>query len=188
MSSNIEVQRICQCCNNEFIAKKTTTKYCSHKCASRAYKQRLKNVKIEESNAETFKVKNKQIIDLKEKEFLTVKEVSILLGFSTRTLYRMINENRINAHKFTERKTIVKRSDIDSLFHKSKPQQVDKNILKQPEQPEIKDCYTISEIVQKFNISNGALYNLIKRKNIIKYTKGKYTYVAKKEIEAIFLN
>lgn len=188
MSSNIEVQRICQCCNNEFIAKKTTTKYCSHKCASRAYKQRLKNVKIEVSNIETFKVKNKTVIDLKDKEFLTVKEASLLLGFSTRTLHRMIKENRLNAHKFTERKTIVKRSDIDSLFEKPKPQQLDKSILTQTKQPEINDCYTISEIVEKFNISNGALYNLIKRKNIIKYNKGKYTYVAKKDIEAIFLN
>ncbi|RXR16311.1 DNA-binding protein [Flavobacterium amnicola] len=186
MSSNIEVLRICQYCNNEFIAKKTTTKHCSHKCASRAYKQRLKVLKIEESNAETFKIKNKTIVDLKEKEFLTVKEVSLLLGFSTRTLYRMINENKLNAHKFTERKTIVKRSDIDLLFEQPKPQQSKTNLLEPIKNPEIIDCYTISEIVEKFNISNGALYNLIKRKNINKFSKGKYTYIAKRDIDIIF--
>lgn len=186
MSSNIEIQRICECCNHEFTAKKTTTRFCSHKCASRAYKLRLKNDKIEKSNIETLKIKNKPIIDLKDKEFLTVKEVSLLLGFSTRTLYRMINENKINAYNFTERKTIIKRSDIDLLFEKPKPHHQDIIVLKQEEMPKIEDCYTITEIVQKFNISNGALYNLIKRKKINKFSKGKYTYITKKDIEAIF--
>ena len=50
MSSNIQVQRICQYCSNEFTARTTTTLYCSHKCNSAAYKARLRDTKIEESN------------------------------------------------------------------------------------------------------------------------------------------
>jgi len=42
----------------------------------------------------------------------------------------------------------------------------------------------ITEIQKKFNISIGALYNLIKRNNIGKFSQGKFTYVAKKDIEA----
>lgn len=56
MSSNIRIQRICQHCNNEFTARTTVTKYCSHKCASRAYKDRTRKKKVEKSNAETKKI------------------------------------------------------------------------------------------------------------------------------------
>ena len=34
----MEVKRICKWCGKPFIAKKTTTNYCSHQCASQGYK------------------------------------------------------------------------------------------------------------------------------------------------------
>lgn len=42
MSSNIKINRVCNFCNKDFIAKTTVTKYCSHKCASASYKKRAK--------------------------------------------------------------------------------------------------------------------------------------------------
>ncbi|WP_264550798.1 helix-turn-helix domain-containing protein [Flavobacterium sp. N2038] len=184
MSSNISVYRICGFCGSEFLAKKTTTKYCSLKCASKDYKIRLRNQKIESSNLQTIKIRNQPLIDLKDKEFLSVKQLALLLGFSVKTVYRLINTKRINAYNFSERKTLIRRSDIDALF--DKPQigfEVVLRPTKQTKQAEIKDCYTITEIQKKFNISSGALYNLIKRNNISKFSKGKFTYVAKKDIE-----
>ena len=47
MSSKIEVQRICQYCEQEFTARTTVTKYCSHKCGQRAYKARKRAETIE---------------------------------------------------------------------------------------------------------------------------------------------
>lgn len=44
MSSNIEIRRICAWCKQEFIAHKTTTTCCSHRCANLLYKQ--KNVRL----------------------------------------------------------------------------------------------------------------------------------------------
>lgn len=185
MSSNISVIRICGFCGLEFTAHKTTTKYCSLKCASKNYKLRLRNQKIENSNLQTIKIKNQPLINLKDKEFLNVKQLSLLLGFSIKTVYRLINNKRINAYNFSKRKILIKRSDINALFEKP---QIGFEIVIRPiektKQAEIKDCYTITEIKKKFNISNGALYNLIKRNNINKFSQGKFTYVAKKDIEA----
>ena len=52
MSSNIEVQRICEYCDKEFTARTTKTRFCSHACNSRAYKANIKSIKVENSNKE----------------------------------------------------------------------------------------------------------------------------------------
>jgi excisionase family DNA binding protein len=187
MSSNIQVQKICQFCESEFTAKTTTTKFCSLKCASRHYKKRAKEQKVAKTTLETITIKSKPILDLKNKEYLTVKEVALLLGFAPRTIYRLIQHNKIIAYNFSQRMTVIKRSDIDALFQIADPgYEIVLRPIEKDKQAEIEDCYTITEIQQKFNISNGALYNLLKRKNIQKFTIGKFTYVAKKDIDAIF--
>ena len=58
---------------------------------------------------------------LKEKEFLTVKEVGLLLGFSTKTVYRILTDRKIHCHKISDRKTRVGRADIDALFEQEIP-------------------------------------------------------------------
>ena len=57
MSSNIEIERICQHCNKDFIAKTTVTRYCSDDCAKRAYKARKRAEKIGVSVAEIQQIK-----------------------------------------------------------------------------------------------------------------------------------
>lgn len=187
MSSNIEVIRICQFCEKEFTAKTTKTKFCSLACSSKAYKKRTRQQKIANSNLETTIIKSKPILDLKDKEFLTVKEVALLLGFAPKTVYRLISQNKIIAYNFSERMTVVKRSELDALFQIIEPNyEIVIRPKERKKESNIADCYTITEIQQKFNISNGALYNIIKRNNIHKFTKGKFTYVSKTDIEAIF--
>lgn len=46
MSSNIRINRVCNYCNQKFVAKNFTTKYCSHKCNQRDYKRRIKEERI----------------------------------------------------------------------------------------------------------------------------------------------
>ena len=72
MSSNIQVQRICQHCGTEFTARTTVTKYCSHRCGSLANKAKKRAEKVQKSNSETKQIKTKPIEELKAKEFLTV--------------------------------------------------------------------------------------------------------------------
>lgn len=115
MSSNIQIQRICQHCGEEFTARTTVTKYCGDNCAKRAYKVRMREEKITISNVETQAKKAKPMNELKEKEFLSVNETSVLLGISRRTIYRMIQRKEFKIGKAGMR-TIIKRSEIDRLF------------------------------------------------------------------------
>lgn len=117
MSSKIEVQRICQHCNKEFTARTTVTQYCGEICAKRAYKARLKVSKIEASNKQTQQIKNRPIEELKNKEFLTVREVARLLNCSVRSTYYYIESGTIKAVNLGQRITRVKRSEIDKLFN-----------------------------------------------------------------------
>lgn len=118
MSSKIEVQRICQHCSNEFTARTTVTRFCSHRCASNAYKQRLRESKVEESNRQTSQIITQPFEVLKTKEFLTVREVAILLNCSVRSAYYYIESGTIKAVNLGQRITRVKRTEIDKLFDK----------------------------------------------------------------------
>jgi excisionase family DNA binding protein len=115
MSSNIEIQRICGYCGNEFTARTTTTRYCSHKCNSRDYKAKVKANKIDKSNTETRQAIVKPIEELKSKPFLSIAETGKLLGISRRTIYRMMQRNELRAGKAGKRR-IIQRTEIDKLF------------------------------------------------------------------------
>lgn len=116
MSSNIRVNKICAYCGNEFEARKTTSKTCSDHCAKMHYKERQRTAKIEAAKAETNRMKEKPVQELKEKEFLTVTQVSKLLNCSRQNVYKLINTGKLKATNILQKKTIVKRSELDKLF------------------------------------------------------------------------
>lgn len=181
MSSNIKVQRICEHCGNEFTARTTVTRFCSHKCANAAHKQRLRVDKIKSSNKQTRQIIIQPIEQLKAKEFLTVREVSHLLNCSVRSVYYYINSGTIKAINLGKRMTRVKRSDIDKLFNQTEP------AAPQQKQTEFKisDCYTLIDVQEKFGISAKALQEIIKRNGIPKIKKGRFAYIPKTVIEKI---
>lgn len=115
MSSNIEVQKICQYCGKEFTARKTTTATCSDPCAKKLYKLRLKESKIQAVNAETLAIKTKPIEELKAKEFLTIAQACQMLSISRWTIWRAIKNNEIKAGKIG-RRVIIKRSELDRVL------------------------------------------------------------------------
>jgi len=116
MSSNIKVQRICQHCGNEFTAKTVLTRYCSLNCNRKAYKLSLKVAKIEASNIETKLIKEKPLDEIKAKEFLSVRDVSKLIGCSRQNVYLLINTGKLKATNILKKKTIIRRSDLDKLL------------------------------------------------------------------------
>lgn len=182
MSSNIKVKRICQFCQKEFEARTTVTKYCSLKCASRAGKARAKLEKIQASHSEMVKVALGEQVDLSKKEILTVKQAALLLNSSPKAIYNMIDSDRLLAARVSARKIRIRRVDIDRLFDAESPL-VDLRPLVVEQPFKIKDAYHMAEIQEKFGISEKALYELIKRYEMPKISKGWYVYVAKKEIE-----
>ena len=118
MSSNIKVQRICQHCENSFVAKTTVTKYCSLPCAQKAYKIRKRKEKVVASNKETEKTLIRPIEQLKEKEFLTVRQAALLLNSSRQTVYALIQSEKLKAVNIKDKKTLIRRIDIDNIFEK----------------------------------------------------------------------
>lgn len=190
MSSNIQVQRICQHCGAEFTARTTVTKYCSHRCGSLANKAKKRAEKIQKSNTEIKQIKSRPIEELKVKEFLTVRDVSSLLGCSRQNVYKLINTGKLKATNILEKKTIVRRCDLDKLFREvpevgTIPEQQIQELREwqQAGAFDITDCYTINEVLEKYTISEAALHNLIKRENIPKIKKGWYSYVPKSIVD-----
>ena len=116
MSSNIQLTRVCQYCGNEFTAKTTVTKYCSHRCSNAAYKKRDRDIKVEKSIIQTKAIITKPIEHIQVKEFLSIEETCQLLGVSRWTIWRAIKNKEIKATQIGQKRIIIKRSEIDRLF------------------------------------------------------------------------
>jgi excisionase family DNA binding protein len=182
MSSNIRLNRICQHCSNEFVAKTTVTQYCGDVCAKKAYKARIKASKVEASNKKTKDTILKPIEELKAKEFLSIAETCQLLGLSRWTVWRAIKVQELPSLKIG-RRCIIKRSHLEQMLEQSKAILPVKETVE--ETLNMHECYTLSEIQKNYNISEKALYEVIKRNSIPKVKKGIYTYVSKRHIEGI---
>ncbi len=133
MSSTIKIPKFCQHCGQAFVAQTTTTRFCGHKCANRAYKQRKREEKVQTTLSDQIKsvtsansenlqslqslpIKTGNFLNLRDKEFLSVQETAILLGASRWTIQRMIQRAELKAGKLG-RRTIIPRSEIDNLFN-----------------------------------------------------------------------
>lgn len=184
MSSNIEVTRICQHCNKEFTAKTTVTKFCSEQCGKRNYKLRQKQAKINKSETETQLIRNERILpptkDLSNQEFLSVSEVGQLIGCSRQNVYKLINSGKLIASNPLERKTIIKRSDVDLMLKENEINNRSQSLI-----DETPEYYSMQEIEVKYNMSEKAIYELIKRNKIEKVKRGRYSLVSKKEIDKL---
>lgn len=123
MSSNLQIPKTCEYCGKAFIARTTVTKCCSDNCSKRAYKERKRQEKIQESleldlnksnvvQKETATTPN----SLNSKDFLSISDASQLIGVSRWTIQRMVKRGQLTAVQFG-RKHIIKRSQIENLFN-----------------------------------------------------------------------
>ena len=137
------------------------------------------------TNKETQRIKTQPIEELKAKEFLTVRDIATLLNCSVRSVYYYIESGTIRATNLGQRITRVKRSELDKLFEQ--PRTVAPQPESKPEQNQfdISDCYTLTEVQNKYGISETAVQNLIKRNSIPKIKKGWFAYVPKTVIDKL---
>ena len=180
MSSNFTVKRLCEQCGQVFEARTTVTRFCSKLCNKRNYKQKNRNSKMAPMDQAVKQVLDKGKPDQKGVEFLSVKAAAALLGASDKIVYSLIHSGKLNAINLSKRKTIVARKDVDQLFDLPEKTE-EKNV-----RPNIEDCYHMGQAQTLFNISEKALFDIIKRNNISKFQEGKFTYVAKADLDRIF--
>lgn len=182
MSSIIEIERLCLFSNSTFIAKTTKTKYCSLKYASKAYKEKQREFKINSNNKQTLSKPNSTDSSiLKYREYFTVSKAALLLGISRATMYRYLTANIIKS-LVIQGKTFVRRQDIDALFENAGPYQ--KRV--RPDKASIDEFYTLHEIKEKYNVKERWIYNVVSKKKIPKlFHRGKNLY-SKKHVDKSF--
>ena len=181
-TSSIRIKKICQWCGAEFEAQKVSTKYCSHRCANLAYKQATREKRVKQVEAETHFIKSeKPKENVKDKEYLSIAQASILLGLSLQAVYKMIYAGHLAAYKLSSRLSFVKREDIDKMLNANP--YVKKNRSKGED---ITEFYTTAEIKEQYGVKESWLYKIAKEHNIPRtFNRGK-TYWSKKHIDSYF--
>lgn len=178
MSSNIRVEKICQHCKAVFVAKTTKTKFCSVRCAGKAYKIRKREEKLGIIRSEV--KQEKQVInkiDIQDKDILKVSEASILVGCSTKTIYRLIKGGEIKAHNFSQRITRISRSEINKFLEKPVGKSEVYSVFNRG------DYYTITELQERFKgqYSKSSIFEILKAKKVTKISKKRMVLVLKEE-------
>ena len=179
MASNIDIQKKCEWCGKLFIAHKTSTRCCSHRCANLAYKERTRQKRVSEFQT----MVNQQIEkeDYIDKDFFTPSEAAKYIGISRATFYRYLETNLIKSVQL-KRKTIIRKRDIEALFDNASPY---KKHLPRAKQS-ITDFYTIAEIKEKFGVKESWIYEIAKEHNIPRTFNRGRTYWSKKHIDSYF--
>ena len=181
MSSKIDIKKICRFCGKEFTAHKTTTKCCSHRCASALYKKEKREEVVKTYNQFTQKVVlEKPIEKIKEKLFLTITEASVYLGVTRPTLYSYLRKGELKASRLGC-KYLLRKDDIDALFNNPTEFRIQTK-----EKTPITEFYTTAEIKEKYHVKESWIFIVAKRNNIPKtFNRGK-TYWSKKHIDNYF--
>ena len=116
-ASKIRIKKICEYCGQEFYAFKTSTRFCSKSCNDRAYKMRQRVNTVKKAESENLTVSQERTFSvINQKEYLSIKEVGILLGITSRAVYNYIYSGQLKAIKLSTRLTIIHKSDIDSMM------------------------------------------------------------------------
>lgn len=113
----MKVRKICPWCDKLFVAQKTTTCFCSHRCSSLGYKGRIRERKRELK-------KMQEILTPKSaaegQDFLSFAQVATLMGVTRQYIYKLVKENKLRASRISGKKSFIRRADIE-LMLKSKP-------------------------------------------------------------------
>lgn len=207
MSSNLQITKICAFCGERFIAQKTSTRFCSHKCSRRAYKDRLKHelttsVDIGKIERNYFSAKKPQkssptskhslvnLPTLNQKEYLSLRETAIVLGVGKSTVHRYCVAGILKCIRMNKR-IVIRKKDLDGMFESAPPYRVIPRPVKlhqdkQQQAVPIDEYCSAKEIAQKYGYSKSAIHKMAERRKIPrKLFEGAYLY-SKNHIEEVY--
>jgi excisionase family DNA binding protein len=178
------IKKICEYCGNEFDAGKSTVRYCSHKCNSKAYKEAKRKEVVQLTEELTKQKRVERIkIDISSKEYLSISEAAELVGVSRWTIYRYVVGGKIPSKQFSKRTTRIRKADIELFFDKAEAYQIN-HISK--EQQSITDWYSLNEITEKYGILKDQIRKIVNAENISEMKNGTRTLIAKHQIDNYF--
>lgn len=183
-------QKHCEWCGASFIAQKASTRFCSHTCASRAYKAKKRN-ELHQSVSSTY------IEEEREKETATFDNVMVMtprmaakyLGIGKTTLYRYIGGGQIKTMKLAK-KTLIRKDDLDALFTQSPnpllqtAAQVASVVREEPETC-FDDVYTSRQIMELMGMSLAGVCKILNKENVKRTKVGCITYYDKIHVDRI---
>lgn len=181
-ASKIQIKKICECCGKEFIAFKTSTRYCSKQCNCKAYKLKLRKQQVcaaEFDNQERHEAKKAD--DVKEMAFLSTQDAARLLGISHRSVYNLIYKGVLRAGKVSCRMTFIRREDIEIMLETNPYQKRHKK-----ERAPITEFYTTAEVKEKYKVADSWIFVVAKRENIPRVFQRGKTLWSKKHIDDYF--
>ncbi len=174
----MEVKRICKWCGKPFIAKKTTTSYCSHQCSSQGYKHRMRERRIElREIQDLIEVKSK----LDYQDYFTFAQAAKLMGVSRQYIYKLVKEDKLRASRLSSRMAIIRRADIE-LMLKVRPYER----VRIKDELDITEYYSAEQIAEKYKVNEKWVWTYTREHNIPKVKIRQFNYYSKKHIDAAF--
>ena len=174
----MEVRKICQWCGKPFIAKKTTTCYCSHQCSNLGYKERIRERKRELKKMQEL-LQPKQASD--GQDFFSFAQAAKLMGVTRQYIYKLVKENKLRASRISGKKSLIRRADIE-LMLKTKPYES----IKPKDDVDITEYYTAEQIAEKYKVNTKWVWTYTREHDVPKVKIRQFNYYSKKHIDAIF--
>lgn len=137
MSSTIDIKKICEWCEKEFIAHKCTTRFCSKRCSEHSYKSLRREKHVNRENKATA---DKAIKQQLSGNYFTPRQCAAILGIGKSSVYRCLAEGLIPCIRL-KGKTLISRASIDKMFEN--PPEYVKREKKQADP--IEEFYTTKE-------------------------------------------
>ena len=174
----MEVRKICQWCGKPFIAKKTTTCYCSHQCSNLGYKERIRERKRQLK-------KMQELLEPKQaaegQDFFSFAQAAQLMGVTRQYVYKLVKESKLRASRISGKKALIRRADIE-LMLKTKPYE---RIVPKDEF-DMSEYYTAEQIAEKYKVNTKWVWTYTREHDIPKVRIRKFNYYSKKHIDAVF--
>ena len=174
----MEVRKICQWCGKPFIAKKTTTCYCSHQCSNLGYKERIRERKRELKKMQEL-LQPKQASE--GQDFFSFAQAAKLMGVTRQYIYKLVKENKLRASRISGKKSLIRRADIE-LMLKTKPYES----IKLKDDVDITEYYTAEQIAEKYKVNTKWVWTYTREHDIPKVKIRQFNYYSKKHIDAVF--
>ena len=174
----MEVRKICQWCGKPFIAKKTTTCYCSHQCANLGYKERMRERRRQLKKMQDL-LQPKQAAE--GQDFFSFAQTAKLMGVTRQYVYKLVKESKLRASRISAKKSIIRRADIE-LMLKTKP--YERIVLK--DDFDMNEYYTAEQIAEKYKVNAKWVWTYTRKHDVPKVRIRQFNYYSKKHIDAAF--